>query len=114
MTRQSAATLRSRYAEQAASDLAENRRRQRELGAKLRMLQQEEALLADIMELAERADLPQDPPPLPEQAQDEPVLARPASRSRPGTRTRTPAKAASGGESRQPLLGTLLMGLLAA
>ncbi|MEB3961021.1 hypothetical protein OKJ48_12310, partial [Streptomyces kunmingensis] len=88
MTSPSAATLRSRYVVQAASDLEENRRRQQELAEKVKMLQQEEALLVDIMNLAERYE--------------------------GESSTSTPAKAASGGESRQPLLGTLLMGLLAA
>ena len=48
------ASLRTRYVEQAVSDLAENRRRQRELAEKLKMLKQEEALLTDILRLAER------------------------------------------------------------
>ncbi|MFI0241857.1 hypothetical protein [Streptomyces sp. NPDC016845] len=104
MTSQSADTLRSRYVAQAASDLDENRRRQQELAEKLRMLQQEEALLVDIIGLAERSPLPGQAlpgPALPEQAQGEPAGVD--------------AKSAAGrGEVRQPLLGTLLMGLLAA
>ncbi|MFD6620144.1 hypothetical protein ACFWFB_33425 [Streptomyces albidoflavus] len=93
MTSQSADTLRSRYVAQAASDLEENRRRQQELAEKVRMLEQEEALLIDIIGLAERS-------PLPQQAQGEPAAAT--------------AEPAARGEARRPLLGTLLMGLLAA
>ena len=74
MTSQSAATLRSRYVERAASDLEENRRRQQELAEKIRMLKQEEALLIDIMNLAERHASSSDPSRLPEQAQGEPSL----------------------------------------
>ncbi|MEE1783625.1 hypothetical protein PUR71_12010 [Streptomyces sp. SP17BM10] len=54
MTSQSAASLRSRYAVQAASDLEGNRRRQQELADELTKLRQEEALLVDIMSVAER------------------------------------------------------------
>ncbi|MGW3032035.1 hypothetical protein ACWDCB_12505 [Streptomyces sp. NPDC001178] len=54
MTGQAATSLRARYVEQAVSDLAENRRRQRELTEKIKMLKQEEALLTDILRLAER------------------------------------------------------------
>ncbi|MET9496292.1 hypothetical protein [Streptomyces sp. NPDC006552] len=110
MTSQSAATLRSRYAEQAASDLEENRRRQQELHEKLRMLQQEETLLADIMKLAERAGAPADPAPLPGQAQSAPAPAGKASRQRSAA---PKAKTAGGAAGRQPLLGALLMELLA-
>lgn len=94
MTSQSADTLRSRYVAQAASDLEENRRRQQELAEKLRMLKQEEALLVDIIGLAERS-------PLPGQAQGE----------QGATAARPPA---ARGETRRPLLGTVLMSLLAA
>ncbi|MEU6393824.1 hypothetical protein [Streptomyces sp. NPDC046939] len=94
MTSPSADTLRSRYVAQAASDLEENRRRQRELTEKLRMLKQEEALLVDIIGLAERS-------PLPGQAQS----AQDAAPAGPSD---------ARGEARRPLLGTLLMDLLAA
>ncbi|MFE1955735.1 hypothetical protein ACFW9D_35300 [Streptomyces sp. NPDC059524] len=53
-----AETLRSRYVEQAASDLAENRRQQQELTEKIKMLKQEEALLTDILSLTERFEDP--------------------------------------------------------
>ncbi|MGW2720034.1 hypothetical protein [Streptomyces sp. NPDC001492] len=56
MTGPSATSLRARYVEQAVSDLAENRRRQRELTEKIKMLKQEEALLTDILRLAERSE----------------------------------------------------------
>ncbi|MGW2715692.1 hypothetical protein ACWEOA_19655 [Streptomyces sp. NPDC004457] len=122
MTSQSAATLRSRYVEQAASDLEENRRRQQELEERIRMLKQEEALLADILNLAERYEGFADPSRLPEQLQDEPVLpkAKPASgtTSRRPAQVRTaakgrPAKAGAKGKSHRPLLGDLLTELLA-
>ncbi|MCD9874978.1 hypothetical protein [Streptomyces guryensis] len=54
MSSRSTASLRARYVEQAVSDLAENRRRQNELAEKAKMLKQEEALLMDILKLAER------------------------------------------------------------
>lgn len=121
MTSQSAATLRSRYVVQAASDLEENRRRQQELAEKIKMLEQEEALLVDILTLAERYEGSSDPSPLPEQAQGEPVIARtkPAPEAAAGvtptrraTRTGVTAKSAAKGKSRQPLLGDVLMDLL--
>jgi hypothetical protein len=133
VTSQSAATLRSRYVEQAASDLEENRRRQHELAEEIRMLKQEEALLVDIMTLAERYEPSSDVSRLPKQAQDEPSLTpakptpeatpapggktarRPAPGRYPGTRTRTgksTAKTAAKGKSRQPLLGDVLRDLL--
>ncbi|MGW7571563.1 hypothetical protein ACWGJV_35505 [Streptomyces tendae] len=128
MTSQSAATLRSRYVEQAASDLEENRRLQQELAEKIKMLKQEETLLSDIMQLAERYEGSSDPSRLPEQAQDEPALTQmrrsaqgtsaPAKaerqRSAPakGAPAKSAAKTAAKGKSRQPLLGDLLMDLL--
>ncbi|WP_051370400.1 hypothetical protein [Streptomyces sp. 142MFCol3.1] len=68
MSSQSAATLRTRYEEQAASDLEENRRRQRELIDALEVLKQEETLLLDILKVAERFDVR-----VPQQATDEPA-----------------------------------------
>lgn len=126
MTSQSTATLRSRYVEQAASDLEENRRRQQELSEKIEMLRQEEALLSDIMRLAERYEGSSDPSRLPEQAQDEPALAQSRrggeSTSRKGSaagataknaaKGKSRAKTAAKGKSRQPLLGDILMDLL--
>ncbi|MBO1413757.1 hypothetical protein [Streptomyces sp. FH025] len=121
MTSQSAATLRSRYAVQAASDLEENRRRQRELAEKLAMLREEEALLIEIMALAEHHQGDAELSPLPEQAQDEPTLTQERLSRTPGAATKAPrsartgsrAKAAAKGRSRRPLLGDLLLDLLA-
>lgn len=122
MPSQSAATLRSRYVEQAASDLEQNRRRQQELSEKIKMLQQEESLLVDILNLAKRFERASDAPSLPGQAQAEPARtgAEPVSEAaepRPATgaesRPREAApKAAGRGNSRQPLLGRVLMDLL--
>lgn len=123
MTSQSAATFRSRYVEQAASDLEENRRLQHELAAKIEMLKQEEALLSDIMRLAERYERSSDPSRLPEQAQDEPALTQ-TKRGAAGSSLAdkaAPRRSASGkavanttakGKPHQPLLGDLLTDLL--
>lgn len=73
VTSQPASTLRARYVEQAASDLEENRRLQRELTERIAVLKQEEELLADILRLAEGSP---DVPVLPEQAKDEPSLPK--------------------------------------
>ena len=127
VTSQSAATLRSRYVEQAASDLEENRRLQQELAEKIKMLKQEETLLSDIMHLAERYEGSSDPSRLPEQAQDEPALTQTKqgakgtlagktaprrSASAKGSPARATAETAAKGKSRQPLLGDMLMDLL--
>ncbi|MFF2518592.1 hypothetical protein [Streptomyces sp. NPDC058086] len=122
MTSQSAATLRSRYVAQAASDLEENRRRQQELAETIEVLKQEEALLTDIIHLAERYEGFADTSRLPEQLQDKPVAAK-AKRAparavaRPSASAKTPpagptAKADAKGKSHQPLLGDLLADLL--
>ncbi|MFC9331034.1 hypothetical protein [Kitasatospora sp. NPDC057015] len=122
MIDQSAATLRSRYVAQAASDLEENRRRQQDLTRQLKSLQQEEALLIDIMTLAEHYQDGAEPSPLPEQAQDEPVSARPQRRTKavPGTADPRPAaprpaaaRAGEKGKAQRPLLGDILLELLA-
>ncbi|MFD7988428.1 hypothetical protein ACFXKJ_18015 [Kitasatospora indigofera] len=117
MTSQSADTLRSRYVAQAASDLEENRRRQQDLTEKLRSLQQEEALLIDIITLAEHYQDGAEPSPLPEQPQDEPVPARPRRRAKsvPGAAASPAAAAKSGGTGKapRPLLGDILLELLA-
>ncbi|MFI1367116.1 hypothetical protein [Streptomyces griseochromogenes] len=97
MTSRSAASLRARYVERAVSDLAENRRRQRELAEKIKMLEQEEALLMDILALAERYEEAH-PSPVPVESQHRPATAR--------------AKATAMGKSRQPLLGDVLVELL--
>ncbi|MCZ0983126.1 hypothetical protein O1L60_40400 [Streptomyces diastatochromogenes] len=121
MTNQSSAGLRSRLVDQAASDLEENRRRQRKLTEQIAVLKQEEALLTDILNLAQRYEGFADPSRLPEQLQDEPVRTK-AKRAPTGTAARRPAsakapggdraKAGAKGKSRQPLLGDLLLELL--
>ncbi|MFF7953363.1 hypothetical protein [Streptomyces griseorubiginosus] len=122
MTSQSAATLRSRYVAQAASDLEENRRRQKELEDRLTVLKQEEALLADIIDLAERYEGFADANRLPEQVQDEPAVTKAHQKpARASARRSAPAKSATAtttvkagakGKSHQPLLGDLLSELL--
>ncbi|WP_225823958.1 hypothetical protein [Streptomyces naphthomycinicus] len=99
MTSRSAASLRARYVEQAVSDLADNRRRQRELAEKLKMLKQEEALLTDILTLAERHEEAGSSR-LPEQARPRPATPR--------------SEAAATDEPRRLLLGELLIELLGA
>ncbi|MFD6530958.1 hypothetical protein [Streptomyces sp. NPDC060184] len=117
MTSQSAATLRSRYVEQAASDLEQNRRRQQELAERITVLKQEESLLADILSLAERYEGFADASRLPEQLQDEPPVGKTkrsgaSRRTAPaGTAAGNTARAGAKGKSR-PLLGDLLMELL--
>ncbi|MFJ4622346.1 hypothetical protein [Streptomyces sp. NPDC088812] len=121
MTSQSTATLRSRLVDQAASDLEENRRRQRELTQEMTVLQQEEALLTDILNLAQRYEGFADPSRLPEQSQDEPVVTKAkragadsARRSGSAGTATADDRAAAGakGKSRRPLLGDLLLELL--
>ncbi|MET9879016.1 hypothetical protein ABZZ36_30940 [Actinacidiphila glaucinigra] len=123
MTSQSAATLRSRYVEQAASDLEENRRRQRELSDRIAVLKQEESLLLDILSLAERYEGFADASRLPEQLQDEPAVAKGKRGSTKGGSKRpasdepasagTAAETAAKGKPHRPLLGDLLADLLA-
>ncbi|MFB6891351.1 hypothetical protein ACFCX4_18835 [Kitasatospora sp. NPDC056327] len=121
MTRQPAATLRSRYVEQAVSDLRKNHERQRELAEELRVLKQEEALLADILELAERYEGFADPTRLPEQLRDGPAGPRTAGPNASGRKATTgpkastpkaPRTAATRGGPARPLLGDLLADLL--
>jgi len=130
VTSETAATLRSRYVAQAASDLEENRRLQQELAKRISVLKQEEALLSDILTLAERYEDTAETPPQPEQSQpesqpetqDEPVVAKakktaptiPAQGSTPAkkTRARKAPKAAAKGTSQPPLLGDLLSDVL--
>ncbi|MEU6601357.1 hypothetical protein [Streptomyces flaveolus] len=122
MTTKSATTLRSRYVQQAASDLEENHRRQQELTSKIEMLKQEEALLADILNLAERYEGFADASRLPEQLQAEPAVGK-AKRAPGGVGSRRSvsagpataggaAQAGAEGKSRLPLLGDLLTDLL--
>ncbi|MGV9454455.1 hypothetical protein [Streptomyces sp. NPDC003635] len=120
MTSQSAATLRSRYLEQAASDLEQNRRQQQELTEKLTRLKHEEGLLAGILDLAERYEGFSDASRLPEQAQDEPVVAKPrrtpsaggSKRSASAKTSKATAKKSAAKKSPQPLLGDVLADLL--
>ncbi|MGC0335411.1 hypothetical protein [Streptomyces sp. SLBN-8D4] len=125
MTSQSAATLRSRYVAQAASDLEENRRRQQELAERISVLKQEEALLSDILNLAERYESFADASRLPEQSVDEPAAAKakkaPAgttarrsasAKSAPAAKAAKAAKDGAKGKPQQPLLGDLLAELL--
>ncbi|MFF0739664.1 hypothetical protein ACFYVL_04610 [Streptomyces sp. NPDC004111] len=114
MSSQSAAKLRSRYVEQVASELEGNRRRQEELAKKMELLQQEEALLTDILDLAARYEGFADASRLPEQAQDE--TAVPATKPKPRNKAvsaRAGATKAPSAKPAQPLLGDLLLDLLA-
>lgn len=88
MTSHSAATLRSRYVEQAASDLQENRRRQQELAESITVLKQEEALLLDILSLAERYETASDTLQLPAQSNDEPSPAPAKPEAKPHAKSR--------------------------
>ncbi|WP_193560804.1 hypothetical protein [Streptomyces alboflavus] len=123
MTSQSAAALRSRYVEQAVSDLEENRRLQQELQERISMLKQEEALLGDIISLAERHKGFTDASRPPEQPQDERVAAKakqaaagatsPHAERAKSSSSGTSARSGTKGKPRQPLLGDLLTKLLA-
>ncbi|MGX9919755.1 hypothetical protein ACWIG4_07880 [Streptomyces sp. NPDC002248] len=109
MSSQSAATIRSRYVEQAASDLEENRRRQQQLTEEMRVLKQEEALLTDILSLTERFA-----PTPPAQEWKEGAAGGSGRRSRgAGGRDGEDVKPARG-KSPSPLLGDLLAELLGA
>ncbi|QES38739.1 hypothetical protein DEJ48_02420 [Streptomyces venezuelae] len=102
--------------EQVASDLEENRRRQEELAQRIDQLKQEEALLTDILSLAERYEGFADASRLPEQAQGEPTIPRTKGSSTRGSVVRgSVAKAKSDAKQKadQPLLGDLLLDLLA-
>ncbi|MET8944532.1 hypothetical protein ABZX30_13335 [Streptomyces sp. NPDC004542] len=111
------ATVRSRYIEQAASDLEENRRQQQDLTARLDTLRQEERLLMNILTLAEDSAM------VPEQAQGEETSSSHVSSAGPATRAATPrprrpeAKRSGRGSRRpgkdhRPLLKDLLLDLL--
>ena len=101
MTSQSADTLRSRYVEQAASDLRENHRRQQELAEQLGVLRQEEALLEDILALAARHENPASPSgPREPVAEEEPAQED------------APVVAETAEQPRQALLSDVLTGLL--
>ncbi|MGW2228494.1 hypothetical protein [Streptomyces formicae] len=91
MDSQSVANLRSRYVEQVASDLEENRRRQEELAQRIELLKQEETLLADILNLTERYEGLTDAALLPKQAQEEPSVAKAKRRNDTGGDARSSA-----------------------
>ncbi|MER5500813.1 BlaI/MecI/CopY family transcriptional regulator [Streptomyces sp. NPDC002561] len=106
-SRPTGTTLRSRYIEQAASDLRENRRRQQELAEKIKVLRQEEALLMNILNLAERF----------EPSADTTGTGALPARTQDGATGETPHRATTAdaeGKPRQPLLGDVLMDLLNA
>ncbi|MEV7991320.1 hypothetical protein AB0O67_05220 [Streptomyces sp. NPDC086077] len=126
MTSQSTATLRTRYIEQAASDLETNRHQQEELSGALQRLKQEEALLVDILSLAERYEGLPDSSDLPVQKRAEPTRTRseqPApltsevpprrlAHARGGRSRKAVAETGAKGKSRQPMLGEILTELL--
>lgn len=108
MTSQAAETLRSRYAAQVASDLDENHRLQQELAERIRVLAQEEALLTNILKLAEEHESPADVAsttgpghagPAAVQAA-EPAVAPAKTRSTPPSKHRPAAKPAAKSASR--------------
>jgi hypothetical protein len=115
-TKSANATIRSRYMEQAASDLEDNRRRQQELTHQIEALQEEEKLLLDILNLAEHSAA------VPEQTQgpagvggvlgSSKAFAEPsARRTKTSGRKSFPDKEGPGTPQRT-LLGDLLIGLL--
>ncbi|MFH8470891.1 hypothetical protein [Streptomyces sp. NPDC017991] len=121
MTSESAATLRSRFVEQTASDLEENRRRQQELVKRVEVLKQEEALLGDLLELVQRYKGFADASHVPGRAQEELAVAVAEQLSaeevarRPALRKASSAnrsKIGTKGKPRQPLLGDVLVDLL--
>ncbi|GGV82468.1 MULTISPECIES: hypothetical protein [Streptomyces] len=87
------ATLRSRYAEQAAADLEQNRRQQEELARRLETLRQEETLLRNILDIAERPGATPAQAHVPHQAQGEPVAPSAAPAPAPAEK---PAEAEDG------------------
>ncbi|MEU0851261.1 hypothetical protein ABZ387_25330 [Streptomyces flaveolus] len=127
MTSQSTATLRSRYVERAASDLEENRHQQEELARALVRLKHEEALLLDILSLAERHEDPTGAAKLPARTGSgthvpagRPVqppsqqTTRRSAHLRERRLKRVLAESGAKGKSRQPLLGEILTALLGA
>lgn len=124
-TKPNPVTLRARYTDQAAADLAENRRRQAELMSHLEVLRQEETLLLDIINLTQPSDAEPDPAPvLPQSASaeqpralststPEDVTSDHSAESPAGQLAPRKAVGRSGG-TRQPLLREVLLGLLRA
>ncbi|MFQ6148439.1 hypothetical protein ACLMNJ_36170 [Streptomyces seoulensis] len=108
-TQSATATVRSRYAEQAASDLAENRRHQQELSSQLEALRQEETLLLDILSLAghpaaDSAHVPQQARHEPEPATEQAPRSVPAPAA-PDTSAEAPAEEAPAAEQPAPAEG---------
>ncbi|MEU3410281.1 hypothetical protein ABZ760_03230 [Streptomyces sp. NPDC006658] len=123
MTSQSTATLRSRYIEQAASDLEENRHRQEELAKALARLKHEEGLLVSILSLAKRHEglLGAAESPAQERSETHIPTRRPTQRTtrrslhmRERRLKKALAESGATGKSRQPLLGEILTELLDA
>ncbi|MFG3283415.1 BlaI/MecI/CopY family transcriptional regulator [Streptomyces sp. NPDC048111] len=112
MSSQSAAKLRSRYVEQVASELEENRRRQGELAKEAEQLKQEEELLSDILRLAERYEGFADASRLPVQTQDEPASPAPGRRAPAASSVGPSTSSARRSAARQPLLQDVLLDLL--
>jgi hypothetical protein len=108
-SRSDAATLRSRYVDQAASDLEANRRRQHELTEELATLKQEEMLLLDILSVVERAGPPAPGPGRHLSRAESAPLGEPTPEPAP-TATAPPARRTA---PRRPSLGDLLLALLA-
>ncbi|MGW0877079.1 hypothetical protein ACWD3J_42845 [Streptomyces sp. NPDC002755] len=103
----------SRYAEQAAQDLAENRRRQAELMSHLDVLRQEEDLLQDILNRAGQAASSEtgEVTRQQQQAEDESTPALQGSaQDAPEPRHESTTPSVSG--TQQPLLRDLLLQLL--
>ncbi|MCX4403850.1 BlaI/MecI/CopY family transcriptional regulator [Streptomyces sp. NBC_01764] len=117
LNKSAGATVRSRYIEQAASDLEENRHQQQDLIAHLETLRQEEKLLMDILRLAEEsASMPEqaqgEEASLPPVASGSPVSQTSAPRPRPTQTKRVGTRGRRPGKEHGPLLKDLLLGLL--
>ncbi|MFI2608907.1 hypothetical protein [Kitasatospora sp. NPDC018619] len=95
--------------EQAASDLEKNHRRQQELAEELRVLKQEEALLGEILSLAERYEAPAGRAAKAGAARDE---AAQGDAAKGDAAKGDAAKAGPHGAPPRPLLGDLLEELL--
>lgn len=111
-----AATVRSRYMQQAASDLEENHRQQQELALQIEALREEEKLLLDILSLAEQSTAvpeqargPAEQPGAPERPQPSATSSAHPVKALP---KKTPARKGGRGAKQRPPLGDLLIGLL--
>ncbi|NYE44620.1 BlaI/MecI/CopY family transcriptional regulator [Streptomyces fulvorobeus] len=118
MSESAPAPLKSRYAEQAAADLEENRRRQAELMSYVEALREEEALLVNICNLTG----PSSTAPAPRRAQEGVSSGAPAAPGQhraevspdlPASGRHRPEKQATPkGGDKQPLLRDLVLNLL--